>query len=581
MMKRNLAPMLLLLLAACAGPKAVQSGAGPVSVQIIGFNDFHGNLEPPDKSVSATTPAGEQVSVPAGGAAYLASAIAQYRARNPNTLVLSAGDMIGASPITSSLFLDEPTIGVMNRIGVDYNALGNHEFDKGRQELERIRSGGCEKYTLRAPCQLEKYAGATFPFLAANVLTPEGGTLFPGTALRTLGTGREAVKVGIIGLPLKEVPNLASPTGLVGLRFADEVETINALVPTLKAQGADAIIVLIHQGLYTKVGANDKSCGGVSGDLLKILARLDPRVDLVVSGHTHWAYVCDYGQIDPARPFLITSAGMAGQYVTRIDLKIDPAARRVVGKAADNVIVQSVAYTGPKGDVPIRPEFEAFAPDAAVDAYVRRYVDAVRVQKERPVGRLSGSAPKPPLGTDETALGNLIADSQLAATRGAGAQMAMMNNTGIRADLIAGPDGTVSFGSLYAVQPFGNDLVTMTLTGAQMQTLFEQQLDDVGIKQTFSVSSGLAFSYDRTRPSGARIVALTFEGKPLDPAAQYRITVNSFLAGGGDSFTILRDGTDRVAGGADLDALEAWIAAEKVRALPAVGRTRDVGPAGQ
>ncbi len=330
MIRKLAAPLLALLVAACAGQTSLRDGARPLTVQVIGFNDFHGHLETPNQSVDAETPSGEKVRVPVGGAAYLASAIDRYRAKNPNTLVLSAGDMIGGSPITSSMFLDEPTVEVMNRIGVDFNALGNHEFDRGRQELLRMQNGGCEKFTVRQPCAVEKtFRGAQFPFLAANVITESGKTLFPATAIRKLGKGRGAVTVGIIGLPLKDIPTLASPAGLTGLDFHDEAQTINALIPQLKQQGADVIVVLIHQGLYTTVGANDKSCGGVSGDLLKILAQLDPQVDLVVSGHTHWAYLCDYGKIDPSRPFLVTSAGLWGEYITDINLTIDPASRHV------------------------------------------------------------------------------------------------------------------------------------------------------------------------------------------------------------------------------------------------------------
>jgi 5'-nucleotidase len=579
-MIRTFAPALaFVLLAACANPPktASSSPAAPVTVKIIGFNDFHGNLEVPHQSVDAITPSGEYTRVPVGGAAYFASAADRYRAKNPNTLVLSAGDMISGSPITSSLFLDEPTIEVMNRIGVDYNALGNHEFDRGWKELLRMQNGGCEKLTSREPCQVDKpFRGAQFPFLAANVITPSGKTLFPATAIRKFGKGRDAVTVGIIGLPLKDVSMLASPAGLTGLQFKDEIETINALVPKLKAQGADAIVVLIHQGLYTKVPANDKSCGGVSGELLKILAKLDPRVDLVVSGHTHWAYVCDYGAIDPARPFLVTSAGLWAEYLTDIDLVIDPATKRVLSKRADNIMVQSESYQSTTQQVAIRPEFEQFSPRPDIAAYVGKYVDAVKAAKERPVGKAWESTGKPSKATDESKLGNLIADGQLAATRSSGAQFALMNNTGIRADLNVGADKTVTFGAIFAVQPFANELKTATLSGADLLALFQQQFDGESFDQAFSPSANVSFSYDLSRPLGARVFDILIDGKPIDPVADYRLTMNSFLASGGDSFTIFRKGRDVVTSGEDLDAMEAWIAAVPVRELPPLGRVKNL-----
>ena len=570
---------LALLTAACATTTGTRPAPAPVTVKIVGFNDFHGNLEPPRQSVVAEIKPEGVVRVPVGGAAWLASAIDTYRAKNPNHLVVSAGDLIGGSPITSSLFLDEPAVGVMNRIGLDFNAVGNHEFDRGRRELLRMQNGGCDKFTPREPCVVERpFEGAKFRFLAANVLTENGTPLFPATAMRSFGTGRGKVRVGLIGLTLKDTPSLASPSGLVGLSFEDEAATINSRVAELKAAGADAVVVLIHQGLYTKVGYNDKSCGGVSGDLLQVLAKLDPRVDLVVSGHTHWAYICDYGTIDPARPMLVTSAGVWGQFITDIDLTIDPATHRVTARRADNVMVQSESYVSTGGKVEVKPQYEQFTPRADIAAYVQRYVDAVREQKERKVGKVSASAGKPDLAIDESRLGNLIADAQLAATRSAGAQLTLMNNTGIRSDLIASDDRAVTFGALFAVQPFANNLVTKTFTGAQLKALFDQQFDGQSFDQAFSPSANVAFAFDLSRPLGSRVFDITIDGKPLDPTASYRVTMNSFLAGGGDSFTVFRDGKDAVTGPGDLEALQAWITAVPLRELPELGRVRNLTP---
>lgn len=573
---RFAAALLPALLAACA---TTPQASAPVTVKLIGLNDFHGNLEPPKQSVEVEVAAGQKVRVPVGGAAWLADAVDRYRAKSPNTLVVAAGDLIGGTPITSSLFLDEPAIGVMNRIGLDFNAVGNHEFDRGRKELLRMQQGGCEKLAAREPCQVERpFTGAKFRFLAANVRTEDGSTLFPATAIRTFGKGRSAVKVGLIGLTLKDTETLVTPAGIDGLRFEDEATTINALVPELKRQGADAVVVLIHMGLYTTVGSNDKSCGGVSGDLLKVLGKLDPQIDVVVSGHTHWAYVCDYGKIDPARPFLVTSAGLWGQYITDIDLSIDPAASRVVARRADNIVVQSQSYTSTRGTVPTSPLVEQFQPRADVASYVQTYVEAARRSAERVVGRVSGNAPKPALATNESQLGNLVADGQLAAARKLGAQLALMNNTGLRQDLFPGPGGAVTFGAIYAVQPFANDLMVKTFTGAQLKALFEQQFDGQSFDQAFSPSANVAFAFDLSRPLGSRVFDITIDGKPLDPAASYRVVMNSFLASGGDSFTVFRDGSDAVVGPQDLEAMEAWIAAVPQRDLPSLGRVRNLTP---
>ncbi len=580
MITRLLAPALAALtLSACAtlpepGPARV---ADPVTLRIIGLNDFHGNLEPLRRPIQPIDDAGNVQEVPAAGAAYLASAVAKYRAQDEYNMVVSAGDLIGASPLASSIFLDEPSIGVMNRIGLGFNAVGNHEFDRGWQELLRLQQGGCAKFTLREPCQVENpYPGAQFNFLAANVITADGSTLFAPYGIQRFGSGAGEIAVGVIGLTTVDTPTLVTPSGVAGLTFADEADTINKLVPELVAQGVDVIVVSIHQGLYTEVGFNDKSCGGVAGALLGILARVDPRVDVVISGHTHRPYVCDYSAIDPARKFLVTSAGYGGSMLTDIALTVDPVLGDVIAASANNIIVQSEVRGADGTALPANPAFEKFAADTEVAAYVARYVDASQAAANRKVGVVSGPAPKAGPATEESRLGNLIADAQLAGTRGAGAQIALMNNSGIRVSLDPDDGKNVSYGDIYAIQPFGNLLITRSYTGAQLLALLEQQFDGEGFMQTFSVSEGLAMAYDLRRPSGSRVTSVTLDGQPIDPAATYRVTMNSFLAAGGDSFTMFQEGTDSVAGPVDLDAMEEYLRAVPVRQLPPVGRITEI-----
>ena len=576
----RLAPGLaaLLLTSACAAPMASRQGpAEPVTVGIIGINDFHGALEPPKQSVfvdngtpTAGQPASGVVGVPAGGAAWLASAIDQVRAKYPNHAVVSAGDMISASQIASSLYLDEPTIGVMNRIGVDFNAVGNHEFDRGREELLRMQSGGCVQHTARKPCQIEPFKGADFKYLAASTKTENGGTLFPATGLKSFGEGKRRVTVGFIGLTLKGTTELVSPDGIKGLTFADEADTINAAVPVLKAQGADAVVVLIHQGGKTADYTDGHDCSGFKGDITAILDRVDPRVDVVVSGHTHWSYVCDYGRMNPARPFLLTSAGVYGELVSDITLKIDPATHRVVDKRAVNVIVQSEPYTASRGHVPNSDLVPRFAPRADIAAYVSRYVEAARQFAERPVGKLSGPATRREIGDVDYGgpLAALIADAQLAATQGAGAQISFMNAFGVRAPIVPGADGNVTFGMIYATQPFNNQLVTMTISGAELKLLLEQSFIDTGPEQFLTPSAGFTYTVDRAAPAGARISAMLLNGKPIDPATDYRVSVSDFLSNGGDGFSVFARQRDKVRGAVDIDALEAWLKAVPPRAVP-------------
>lgn len=572
-MHRSLAALSLALgLAACAtvpaGPPA------PVTVRVIGFNDFHGALEPIGRPIALDDGAGGKQEVYAGGAAWFAGAIARLRSQNEHSLAIGAGDLVGGSPLASSLFLDEPTVGVMNRARVDFASVGNHEFDRGWRELKRLREGGCEKHTLREPCAVEPdFAGTDYPILAANVRMPDGSTLFPGYGIKRFGRGSRAVSVGVIGLTLQGTAQIVEPSGIAGITFEDEAATINALVPRVIAEGADAIVVAIHQGLVPEPGASFTGCGAIAGDLRPILERLDPRVDLVISGHTHRAYVCDFATVDPARRFTVTSAGANGTMVTDIALTIDPRAGEVTGIAARNVPVQS-AGAGAGGGRPANPRFETFAPDPEVAAYVARYVAAAAEVAARPVGRISAGAAR---GRPESELGNLIADAQLAATRGAGAQIAFMNPGGIRSDLVPGEGGAVTFGDIYAVQPFGNTLVTMTLTGAQILALLDQQFANPNEPNVLAASAGFTMTLDPAKPAGQRVISATLGGKPIDPDARYRVTVNSFIAGGGDGFTVLKGGTDATVGPLDLDAFETYLRTGDAVAIPPTGRVTIVG----
>ena len=548
--------LVIALMAACASVPPSTDEAG-VPIKIIAFNDFHGHLQAPQTAL--------------GGAAYLASAVRHLKAQNPQHAVVSAGEMVGASPLLSALFLDEPTIEVFNHLAIDFNAVGNHEFDKGRDELLRLQHGGCEKFTRRTPCQLDgRFVGASFKFLAANVFRADGPTLFPATGMKVFEGPGYRVKVAFIGMTLRNTPAMVSPDGVRGLRFADEAATANALIPGLKAQGADVIVVLLHQGGSTTAADGETSCAGLSGDIVPILEKLDPRIDVVVSGHTHRAYVCDYGSVNPARPFLLTSAGQYGTLVTDIDLRVDRVTGRVLKKSAHNIAVRAAAVT----------DGAAFAPDAGVDALIARYATAMGPVAGRAVGQLAGAVTRARAPSMEHALGNLIADSQLAATRAAdqgGAQLALMNPGGVRADLrVPAGGGPVTYAQLFAVQPFGNTLVVKSFTGRQIRRLLEQQFQDPASPRVLFPSAGFSYAYDLARPVGERIRSMRLDGRPVEDDANFRVTMNSFLAEGGDRFSVFTEGTNVQVGATDIDALEDYLNARPGLASPRTDRvTRD------
>jgi 5'-nucleotidase len=553
------------LLGACTTAPAgiVETAAVPgavETVQILGLNDFHGNLEAP---ASPTTyfAAGEERREPLGGAARIGAALAQLREGQPHSITVAAGDLIGGSPLVSAQFLDEPAIMALNRLGLSLAAVGNHEFDRGTDELRRMQRGGCEQHTPREPCQLDRpFEGARFAYLAANVLDAQGDTLFPGTAVRTFG----GVRLGFIGMTLKETGILVSPAGTRGYRFADEADTANLLAAELRAQGADAVVLLLHQGANVRPFNNTAECPELSGDILPILDRLDPQIRLVVSGHTHMAYVCQHPAADGSTRTL-TSAGRYGNFVTDIRVTVDPARDAVLAVSAVN-----------------RPVVEAAGEQPDIAALVQRYVEATAPVAARVVGRLEGSLEYDGRDTDSP-LGNLIADAQLAATRDparGGAQVAFINSGGVRTRFTPGPDGSVTYGQIFALQPFGNSLVVLEMSGADLKRLLEEQFgpaSPAAVAQSLLMpSAGFTYAYDRNRPPGERIVAMALDGQPIDPARTYRVAVNNFLASGGDGFSVLADSRPVGDAGQDLDALEAYIA-RGVRA-PEVGRVQDVTP---
>jgi 5'-nucleotidase len=530
----------LLAVAASASMSAAQAKpSGTVNVQILALNDFHGNLLPPSGS------SGRVGTIDAGGVEYLATHINNLRALNPNTVVVSAGDMVGASPLISALFHDEPTIEAFNLIGLDFNAVGNHEFDEGWSELVRLQEGGC--HPVDGCLDGDDFAGAEFQFLAANVTRKDNGkTIFPAYKMRSFA----GAKIAFIGMTLEGTPSIVTPSGIADLNFLDEADTVNALIPELKAKGIETIVVLIHEGGVQSSPAPYNGCVGISGPIVDIVNRFDDEVDVVISGHTHQPYNCT---IDNK---LVTSAFSFGRLVTKIDLTIDRETGEVTTMAADNRIVTR--------DV---------VKDSFLTALVNKYNALVAPIANRVIGSITGNITRTTNAAGESALGDVIADAQLYATadpENGGAVIAFMNPGGIRADLTyasspAGEgDGNVTYGESFTVQPFGNNLVTVTMTGAQIDALLEQQF--VGCGQTsnriLQVSNGFTYSWSSSAPACNKVdpTSIKLNGVTLDPAGSYRVTMNSFLADGGDGFSTFTLGTDRLGGAVDTDALEAYFA---------------------
>ena len=598
-------------LSLCLGA-ALAATPAPFVVKLIGFNDYHGNLQSPGTfGVNTTIAPAQRPAV--GGAEYMAATITRLKARNPLNVVVGAGDFIGASPLISALFFDEPAVETLNKMGVEFSSVGNHEFDKGSAELRRLQNGGC-KMTHGAPdpnsCKglgssaPGSFDGARFKWLSANVYeTATGRTLLPPYGIKTFN----GVKVAFIGMTLKGTPGIVTPTGVAGLDFRDEADTVNALVPKLRAQGIESIVVLVHQGGFQtspNVGdingcdGNLKNTDGTDSDIGKIVARLDNAVDLVISGHTHAAYNCSANTVDvrkvngmvtstqrptglpnvTGRLVPVTSASAFGRVLTDIDLTINPATRNVTAVAVTNRLVDRTD-----------PEINsAIAADPVVKNIVAGYNALVSPLAAQVIGTIAGVLPNSAGPDGQMPAGNLIADAQLQATQPAplgGAVAAFMNPGGVRNPGFVGASypHDVTYGEAFTVQPFGNSLVTMTLTAQQIKNLFEQQF--VGClgqttQRMLQVSNGLSYTWSASAAPCSRIAELTLTptdvtvvppaltgapnvlvsgGVVLHPSDTFRVTVNNFLATGGDGFSVLLGGSNLLGGAQDIDALVAYL----------------------
>ncbi|APB34932.1 5'-nucleotidase family protein [Gloeomargarita lithophora Alchichica-D10] len=517
-----------------------------VAVQLIALNDLHGNLEP--ANLTFTLPDGQRI--PAGGAEYLATHINQLRRKNPRTLLVSAGDSIGATPLLSALFHDEPTIEALDAMKLDVNAVGNHEFDQGAAELLRLQKGGCHP---QDGCRdNQRFGGAKFQYLAANVINEKTGkTILPPYKIYTF----DGVKIAFIGMTLEGTPKIVSQRGIVGLRFQNEADTVNALVPELQKQGIKAIVVLVHEGGLPTGGFNE--CPSISGAIVEIVKRTHPEVDLFITGHTHQAYNC----VVEGRA--VTSAASFGRLVTDINLTLDRRTKDVRTIQANNLIVTQ--------DVP---------KNNALTRLIDQYKALADPLANRVIGQITADFLRTASPSGEMPLGNLIADAQLSATRApdqGGAVVALMNPGGIRAELTYVPPGNVTYGQAFAVQPFGNNLVTMTLTGAQIKALLEQQFDNpvAGQNRILQVSQGFGYRWSVAAPLGNRVQNITLNGQAIIPSQTYRVTVNSFLADGGDNFTVLRQGQDRLGGVTDVVAWETYFRTQSPLSPPALGRIQN------
>jgi len=474
-----------------------------IPVQILGINDFHGNLN--------GTRTDSKTGVKSGQADYLAAYLRQREATNKNTLIVHAGDVVGASPPVSALMQDEPTIEFLNMIGCDVGTIGNHEFDEGVDEMLRLINGGYHEST-------GFFAGASFPYVSANVVWKDSEkTVLPPYVVKKVN----GMPIGFIGVTLTETPTIVIPSAVVDLKFLDEVEAINKAVVALKQKKVETIIVLAHvDGNATSTEQPDT--------LGYIAANIDDEVDVIISGHMH----LNMKKVVDGK--LIVQQHYGGYAFSDIDLLIDPLTKDVVEKKAEIVVTNQALID----------------PDPEITQFVKYYQDLVAPLVNRVIGESAVALTKTQNAAGESPLGNLIADAQKWRM---GTDFALMNPGGIRADLDAGP---VTWGELSEIQPFSNDLVKMTLTGADIRIILNQQF--AAIPKMLQIS-GFKYTWQESPVKEVVDIFMADGVTPIDPAAHYTVTCNAFLAGGGDGFLGFLNGTGLVVGPTDLQGLVEYV----------------------
>jgi 5'-nucleotidase len=567
---------LALALGGCAAPR---SAPAPFDINLAAINDLHGFLEAQNFTYTSVTDKTPHT-VRAGGIETLSRALQSWRAQDPELLLVGAGDLVGASPPLSQMWADEPTIDALNLLGLRASTVGNHEFDAGKIELLRKQSGGCVTPLSAKACQFEPgFKGAQFSYLAANVIDDATGkTLFPAYRIEQA----HGVKIAFIGAVLQGTANVVRPSGVAGLHFGDEAEAINRTLPELKAQGVTVFVVLIHEGGTTREYFDEANCSHLNGPIVDIVKHLDPAIRLVISGHSHQGYLCN---VDGRT---VTQAQTAGHMLSRIALRIDPATQTVGAVHAENVLMLAdspvagaASQAAPQAasqaaSTSVAQAAAQVAPQAEITALLAKVRQRSTAVLNRPIARLAlPVVTRKQNRAGESALGDLLTDAQLAASKKLGAQIVFLNHSTMRSDLYANADGVSTYSQSATVVPFGNNMVVMNLTGAEIVAVLEQQkwkIEEHDDAMMLEVSDGFSYRWDARRADGARVVpgSVTLHGVPLQAGASYRVAVNSFIAEGGDHYSVFKAGRERVDSDvSDIGSLTDYLIARDKAGTPA------------
>ncbi|HSD37228.1 MAG TPA: bifunctional metallophosphatase/5'-nucleotidase [Rhodocyclaceae bacterium] len=540
----NTASPWALLLAALMVLTSLSASAEPVAVRLLAINDLHGQLLPPADPllVREVTASGAARPVQAGGVAQLATLIKRLAAQSPNHLLVGAGDMIGNSPLNARLLREESTIAILNEMGMAVSSVGNNEFGGGWRELQRLQRGSCED----GGCTIDEFAGARFQYLAANVIeNASGKPILPAYAVKSFGD----IPVAFIGVTRKNSLDQTKAYNFDGISFRDEVQTINALVPEIRAQGIEAIVVLLHEGAKNDAAPND--CGSAAATLTPLVGKIDKAVDVIITAHTHQAYIC---RLDGR---VVTQASNYGRMLTSIDLLLDPVTRDVMAAQASNHLVET----------------DAVLPDPAVQKLVTRFETQAASVSERLIGTMAAPVSLAANAAGESPIGLLVADSMLAAFPGA--DVAFVNPRSLRASIMpANIAGKIRYADAFEVLPHGRRIATLSLNGSQLIEVLNLQWKGRTKPAILQPSRGFVYAWRKDETGGSVLTeSIRLNGRPLEAQTNYRVVLDASLAEGGEGFETFKAARDKryVAGTIEYDLLARYLSRPGVEA-PAGGR---------
>ncbi|MFD7321726.1 bifunctional metallophosphatase/5'-nucleotidase [Streptomyces sp. NPDC059875] len=563
----------------------------PIDVQLLSITDFHGYLQPPTPGQGGRIPAGGGTSVTVGGAAYLATHLTRLRSGHPNSVFFSTGDNFSGWPFEVDAHQDEPTIEVLNKLGLRFSAVGNHELDVSPEFLvNHMEDGRCFGTVGVDSCFTDstgrRFHGADFDFLSGNIVSKRTGrtVVDPYRIEWFRGADGKRVPVGFISTTV-EATVTGSTSYQPGLRALDQAQTIDRYAKELRRRGVEAIVLNVHEGGSPKSAATSgyDVCDSAYGPVIELAKKVTPEIDAVVTGDWHSRFNCMVP--DPAgKPRPVVEAGNHGALISEINLSLDPKTGEVLRdrtRSVNHAVTRDVA------------------PDREVQKIVDHWAARGAERFAQPLATQTGSFTRTPNAAGESTAADLYADVQYwnaNRTPDGRADLALIaaqpaqGSTAVRGDLPyakgshpADADGRILYGESWNVYGYGNPVLTVSVKGRQLDAILEQQWQkqpNGTVKSApLAVSRNVSYRYDPARPVGDRVSPrdVLINGRPLDPERTYRVAALAYTVIGADGYSAFAGYTAPVRDGADHESFVDYLRAHKKISPAPLNRVRVKG----